>query len=63
MIKSEVDFNVSDESFMNELTAKLEGLGWSICESPVTLGTAKNEEKADDEEDFIADNGGSSSEI
>ena len=66
MIKSEVDFNVSDESFMNELTAKLEELGWSICESPITLGTAKKEEKAHDEanlEDFIEDDGGSSSEI
>ena len=49
MIKSELDFNVDDESLMNELKAKLEELGWSICEPPVTLGSTKTEEIAQNE--------------
>jgi len=49
MIKSEVGFNVGDESLMSELKNKLHELGWSICESPVTLDSSKKDENAHDD--------------
>jgi|LakMenE18May11ns_1017448.scaffolds.fasta_scaffold9573031_1 hypothetical protein len=49
IIKSELEFNFVDESLMNELKTKLDQLGWSICESPVTLDSSKKEENAHDD--------------